>query len=53
MRRQLNEDLKEISKRVKEIRGKIEDKRSKYWVKGEGKGKGEIEGNNNQIGRRG
>jgi hypothetical protein len=32
VRRQLNEDLREICTKVETIRGKIEDKRSKYWI---------------------
>ena len=33
MRKQLNEDLGEICRRVEKVRGKIDDKRSKYWIR--------------------
>jgi hypothetical protein len=32
VRRQLNEDLREICAKVGTIREKIEDKKSKYWM---------------------
>ncbi len=32
VRKQLNEDLMEICKKVGEVREKISDKKSKYWI---------------------
>lgn len=37
VRRQLNEDLVEICKKVGEVKEKISDKKSKYWISSEGK----------------